>query len=45
VCGRYTITPSRQELEAGFAELKDLPQDRIFAERFNAQITRTIVGV
>jgi putative SOS response-associated peptidase YedK len=45
VCGRYTITPSRQELEAGFAELKDLPQDRIFAERFNVAPTQEVVAL
>ncbi len=45
MCGRYTITPSRQELEAGFAELKDLPQDRIFAERFNVAPTQEVVAL
>lgn len=45
MCGRYTITPSRQELEAGFSELKDLPQDRIFAERFNVAPTQEVVAL
>jgi len=45
MCGRYTITPSRQELEAGFSEIKDLPQDRIFAERFNVAPTQEVVAL
>ena len=45
MCGRYTITPSRQELEAGFSELKALPQDRIFAERFNVAPTQEVVAL
>lgn len=45
MCGRYTITPSRQELEAGFSELKGLPQDRIFAERFNVAPTQEVVAL
>jgi len=45
MCGRYTITPTRQELEAGFSEVKDLPQDRIFAERFNVAPTQEVVAL
>lgn len=45
MCGRYTITPSRQELEAGFAEVAALPQDRIFAERFNVAPTQEVVAL
>ena len=45
MCGRYTITPSRQELEAGFSQLKALPQDRVFAERFNVAPTQEVVAL
>ena len=35
MCGRYTLTPSRSELEDAFPLLAGLPVDRIFSERFN----------
>jgi len=45
MCGRYTLTPSRKELEVGFSQLTALPQDRIFAERFNVAPTQEVVGI
>jgi putative SOS response-associated peptidase YedK len=45
VCGRYTLTPTRKQLEKGFSELKALPEDRIFAERFNVAPTQEVVAI
>lgn len=42
MCGRYTLTPSRSELEGAFPELAGLPQDRVFAERFNVAPSQEI---
>jgi putative SOS response-associated peptidase YedK len=35
MCGRYTLTTGRPQLEKRFGELASLPEDRIFSERFN----------
>ena len=45
VCGRYTLTRSRNELEGGFPQLASLPQDRIFAERVNIAPTQEVVAL
>ena len=45
MCGRYTLTRSRNELEGGFPQLSSLPQDRIFAERFNVAPTQEVVAL
>ena len=45
MCGRYTLTVSRPELERAFAPIAALPTDRIFAERFNVAPTQEVVAV
>lgn len=35
MCGRYTLTLKRSDLERCFPEVASLPEDRVFCERFN----------
>ena len=45
MCGRYTLTLTRPEIEQAFAPLADLPNDRIFAERFNISPTQEVAAL
>jgi putative SOS response-associated peptidase YedK len=35
MCGRYTLTLKRSDLERSFPAVASLPEDRVFCERFN----------
>jgi putative SOS response-associated peptidase YedK len=45
MCGRYTLTVTRPELERAFAPIAALPTDRIFAERFNVAPTQEVAVI
>lgn len=45
MCGRYTVAASRGGFEEVFPELRGLPVDRVFAERFNVAPTQEVAAL
>ena len=45
MCGRYTLTVTRPELEQAFGQVAALPNDRIFSERFNVAPSQEVVAI
>ena len=45
MCGRYTVAASRGGFEEVFPELRALPKDRVFAERFNVAPTQEVAAL
>ena len=45
MCGRYTLTVTRPELEQAFSQVAALPKDRIFSERFNVAPSQEVVAI
>lgn len=45
MCGRYTAAGRRGDFEDVFPELRELPADRVFAERFNVAPTQEVAAL
>jgi len=45
MCGRYTLTVTRPELEQAFGQVAALPNDRIFSERFNVAPSQEVLAI
>ena len=45
MCGRYTLTLKRGDLERAFPTVASLPQDRVFSERFNIAPSQEAVAI
>lgn len=45
MCGRYTVAASRGGFEEVFPELRALPDERVFAERFNVAPTQEVAAL